>query len=241
MPLDVFIPAATSPAAREPLPAFAAIHDYPPADGWPADPLPADVLVVTAVGAALAAIPHLAGLRVVQTLSAGVDRIVDRLPVGLTLCNASGVHDIGVAEWILMAILAVFRRLPELVDAQRAGTWAKLNPGSVAAGDEEPTRGDELNGSRVLIVGYGSIGRAIEERLRPFGVEVVRVARTPLPADAIHGINELPSLLPAADVVVVLLPLTASTRGVFGAKAIGGMKPGALVVNAARGAIVDSA
>src|SRR3954452_1408588 len=128
MPLDVWIPVRTPAAARELLPSFAALHDYPPADGWPSDPIPADVLVVTAVDAALAAIPHLAGLRVVQTLSAGVDRIVDRLPAGLTLCNASGVHDVGVAEWVLMAILAVFRRLPELVDAQRAGTWAKLNP-----------------------------------------------------------------------------------------------------------------
>src|SRR4051795_11270599 len=174
MPLEVFIPAATGAAARDALPGFGRLHDYPPPDGWPSDPIPADVLVVTAVDAALAAIPHLAGLRVVQTLSAGVDRIVDRLPAGLMLCNASGVHDVGVAEWVLMAILAVFRRLPELVDAQRTGTWAKLNPGSVAAGDEEPTRGDELNGSRVLIVGYGSIGRAVEERLRPFGVDVTR-------------------------------------------------------------------
>ena len=83
--------------------------------------------------ATLEAIPRFEGLKVVQTLSAGVDAIVDHLPEGVTLCDASGVHDVGVAEWVLMAILASNRRLPELIAAQRAATWRR-----------DEARGDEL-------------------------------------------------------------------------------------------------
>lgn len=206
--------------------------------------MPADLLVATDLDAVLDALPHLEGLRVVQTLSAGVDWIAGRLPDGLTLCNGSGIHDVGVAEWVAMAILAVFRRLPALVDAQRAGTWAKGldRAGAIAAtgtlGPDDPSRGDELNGSTVLILGYGSIGRAVEARLRPFGAEVVRVARRS--HEGVHGFDELDDLLPSADVVVVLAPLTPSTRGLLGTRALDRMKPGALLVNAARGAIVDT-
>ncbi len=238
MALEVWIPDDAPPVARTRLAGVATLHDYPPADGWSPDPQPADVLVVTDTGAALAALPHLTGLRLIQTLSAGVERIVDRLPAGLTLCNASGVHDVGVAEWVVMAILASFRHLPALVDAQRAGSWAKLNPGSVAAGKEEPTRGDELSGSTILVLGYGSIGRALGDRLRPFGATIVPVARRGRPG--VHALDELPELLPAADVVVVLAPLTPATRGLLGAELLGRMKPGALLVNAARGPIVDT-
>ena len=170
------------------------------------------------------ALPRMTSLRVVQTLSAGVDW-VPPLPPSVTLCDARGVHDIATAEWVMAVILATVRRLPESVIAQRSGHW------------ERPDQ-QELHGKRVLIVGYGSIGAAVEERLRPFGVEVERVARTA--RDGVHGIERVGELLPGADVVVVLLPLTSETRGLVDAGFLGRMKEGALLVNGARGPIVDT-
>jgi phosphoglycerate dehydrogenase-like enzyme len=226
--LELWIPSRTPPQWRTSLAGVANLHDYPSSGPWPAHLGRADMLVADHdVAAAIEAAARLEGLRVVQTLSAGVDRIVDRLPPGITLCDASGVHDVGVAEWIVMAILASNRGLPQLIDAQRATAWRR-----------DGARG-ELMGSTVLILGYGSIGRAVEERLRPFGVEIVRVARGE--RQGVHQLADLPALLPSADVLVILLPLTSDTHGLVGAGIFTRMKPGALVVNASRGAVVDTA
>ena len=178
---------------------------------------------------AIEAIARIDGLRVVQTMSAGVDRIVDLIPSGIILCDASGVHDVRVAEWIVMAILASNRRLPQLLEAQRAGSWRH----------SEAARGDDLDGARVLVLGYGSIGRAVEERLRPFGAVVDRVARRD--REGIHPLADLPDLVPRADILVVLLPLTPETRGFVSSGILSSMKPGSLLVNASRGAVVDTA
>jgi phosphoglycerate dehydrogenase-like enzyme len=225
---DLWIPASTPANRRTELGAIATVHDYPPEGPWPDGPGRADMLVADDVRPALDAIPHLAGLRVIQTLSAGVDRIVDFVPPGITLCDASGVHDVAVAEWIVMAILASNRRLLQLVDAQRDATWA-----------HDGARGSDLVGSKVLILGHGSIGRAVEARLAPFGVEIVRVARRE--REGVEPLSALPGLLPTADVLVVLLPLTPETRGLVGSELLGHMKQGALVVNASRGPVVDTA
>jgi phosphoglycerate dehydrogenase-like enzyme len=207
---------------------MADLHEYPPSEPWPERLGRADILVADHdVGATLEAISRLDGLRVIQTLSAGVDRIVDRVPPGITLCDASGVHDVGVAEWIVLAILASNRRLVDLIEAQQTAAWR-----------HDAARGDDLEGSRVLILGYGSIGRALEQRLRPFGVELIRVARGK--REGVNSLADLPALLPTADVVVILLPLTPETRGLVGAEILSGMKPGALLVNASRGAVVDT-
>jgi phosphoglycerate dehydrogenase-like enzyme len=98
--------------------------------------------------------------------------------------------------------------------------------------------GDDLAGKTVLIVGYGSIGVAIEARLAPFGVNIVRVARSPRKEPRVFAVGELRKLLPEADVVVAIVPLTAETRGLIGAAELALMKPGALLVNAARGPVV---
>ena len=98
--------------------------------------------------------------------------------------------------------------------------------------------GDDLAGKTVLIVGYGSIGVAIEARLAPFGVNIVRVARSPRKEPQVFAVGELRKLLPEADVVVAIVPLTAETRGLIGAAELALMKPGALLVNAARGPVV---
>lgn len=171
-------------------------------------------------------IPRLPRLRVVQTISAGVDWVLPLIPAGVTLCNGSGVHDTPVAEWVVAALLALTKRFPDFRDLQREGLW------------KDRTVGD-LEGSTVLILGYGSIGRAVERRLEPFGVKVLRVSRTP--REGVHDLSALPDLLPQADSVVLLLPLTDQTRSLVGRDFLGQMKPGALLVNAGRGGLVDTA
>src|SRR5690606_30484559 len=98
---------------------------------------------------------------------------------------------------------------------------------------------DELAGKRVLIVGAGDIGVGVAARLAPFEVSITRVARRPRPG--VHGVDELPELLPHADVVALLVPLTDATRGMVDKDFLGRMADGALLVNAARGPVVDTA
>ena len=190
-------------------------------------------------------LPHLRGLRVVQSLMAGVDWILPQLPPGVTLCDGRGLHDIPVAEWVLGAILASLKRFPDYRDRQREQVWAgqKGQRAKQAASAGNPAHalpyfvlGDELHGKTVLILGYGSIGAAVERLLAPFGTRVLRTARTARPS--VSALQDLPALLPQADVVVVLVPLTPATRGIIDATTLQQMKPGALLVNAARGPVV---
>ena len=177
-----------------------------------------------AVGTGVAdVLPRMTGLEVVQTLSAGVDNVRGRVPDGVTLCNGRGIHDTSTAELTLTLILASLRGIPQFVRAQDRGSW-------------EFTWRPALADKRVLLVGYGAIGAAVEARLRPFEAEVVPVARRA--RDGVHAIDELPDLLPDADVVVLVLPLTDATRGLVDAAFLGRMKDGALLVNVARGAVV---
>jgi phosphoglycerate dehydrogenase-like enzyme len=170
-------------------------------------------------------------LRVVQLLSAGADTWVGRLPERVALCDARGVHDSGTAEWVVAAILSYLREFPGFARAQAARDWAYKR--------YAPT--DELAGKRVLIVGAGSIGEALAARLAPFEVSLTRVARTARPAEGVHGVDELPALLPEADIVVVIVPLTVQTRGMIDAAFLAAMPDGALLVNAARGPVADTA
>jgi phosphoglycerate dehydrogenase-like enzyme len=175
-------------------------------------------------------LPRLDGLQVIQTISAGVDYLIEMIPGGVVLCDAAGVHDVAVSEWVLAAILAAQRDLPRYVRQQEQATWRSA-----------PAPAAELCDSRVLIVGHGSIGRAVEERLRAFGAVVTGVARRPRPDEGVHGTDWLGELLPDADVVVILLPLTQQTRAMVDTKFIAQMKPGALLVNAGRGPVADTA
>jgi phosphoglycerate dehydrogenase-like enzyme len=167
----------------------------------------------------------LPALRVVQTLSAGVDSIVDRVPDGVTLCSARGTRDRAMGEWVVGALLADVKeaRACALQHARHDWTLIHLR---------------DLVGARVLVLGFGSIGRTVEEMLKPFQCEVVGVARRA--RDGVHGIDELPELLGEADVVVNLLPLTEQTRGSVGARDFAAMRDGALYVNAGRGATTDT-
>jgi phosphoglycerate dehydrogenase-like enzyme len=171
-------------------------------------------------------LPRMSALRVLQALSAGVDWLLPLAPPGVKVCDASGTRDGAVAEWVLAAILSTTKRLPELHDRQRAHRWQWSEPGDLA-------------GSTVMILGYGSIGMAVEARLAPFEVELIRIARRARPG--VYAVEEIPMLLPRADVLVVLLPLTPATEGLLDADLLARLPPGALVVNAARGAILDTA
>jgi phosphoglycerate dehydrogenase-like enzyme len=164
-------------------------------------------------------------LRVIQTLSAGVNRLLPFVPTGVILCDAGGSRDIPVAEWVLAVILAATKTLPELRDLQREHRW-------------KWRRSSELAGSTVLILGYGAIGAAVEARLAPFDVDLIRVARRG--RQGVHEVGKLEALLGLADIVVVLLPLTPATTGLLDARLLACMRPGALLVNAARGPIVDT-
>jgi phosphoglycerate dehydrogenase-like enzyme len=168
---------------------------------------------------------RLPDLEVVQLMTAGAEVWTDRVPAGVTLCDARGVHDSATSEWVLAAVLASVRGFVEFGRAQAEGRWAY-------------TRTDELAGKRVLIVGAGSVGGAVVRRLEPFDVTVTQVARRA--RDGVHVVAELPDLLPAADVVVLLVPLTDATRGLVDADFLARLHDGALLVNGARGPVVDT-
>lgn len=178
---------------------------------------------------------QLPGLRVVQSFSAGVDYLLPLIPPGVMLCRAVGVHDASVSEWAVAAILAMRRRLPEFGELQQRAEWARdlAEPGDFS---NHPI--GDLDGSTVLVLGYGSIGKALASRLTPFGARVVGVAQHAR-RDA-EAPESLPRLLPAADVVVDLLPLTPDTRKFVDAKFLSQMKPDAILVNAGRGGTVDT-
>jgi phosphoglycerate dehydrogenase-like enzyme len=174
---------------------------------------------------------RMSSLRVIQLLSAGADNWTGMVPPGVALCDARGVHDAPVAEWVVGATIGVLRRFPQFARAQRDQEWA---PGRYA-----PT--PELTGARVLLVGAGSIGAAIERRLAPFDVTITKVARTARAFEGVRDVTALPDLLPHADVVVLVVPLTEQTRGLVGKEFLAAMPDGALLVNAARGPVVDTA
>jgi phosphoglycerate dehydrogenase-like enzyme len=202
----------------------------------PADPLPSEPAGVEfwvppflSTGLAVQIARDLPDLRVVQLLSAGADAWAGQLPAGVTLCDARGVHSSSTSEWAVAVILAHLRSLPVFIRDQAAGLWAPRG--------HLPT--DELAGKRVLIVGSGAIGEALAARLAPFEVTVTRVARSGRPGVA--PVSALPELLPEAHVVVLLVPLTAETRGLVDAAFLARMRDGALLVNGARGPVVETA
>jgi phosphoglycerate dehydrogenase-like enzyme len=174
---------------------------------------------------------ELPALEVVQLVTAGADAFVGRLPDSVLLFDARGVHGGSTSEWVLAVLLASLRELPRFVRAQDERRW-------------DYTFTDELAGKRVLVVGAGDVGGQIRRKLLTFDTEVTLVARRARPATAeapaVHAVTELPGLLPAADVVVVVVPLTGATRGLVDAAFLAAMPDGALLVNGARGPVVDT-
>ncbi|WP_432939040.1 2-hydroxyacid dehydrogenase [Kribbella sp. CA-253562] len=176
---------------------------------------------------AVEVISEMPNLKVVQTQTAGFENVLPYLPDGVTLCNARGVHDASTAELAVALILASYRRIPTAVVNQQQGIWPA-----------DPGIDDSLADRTVLILGYGSIGEALERRLAGFECDIIRVARRA--RDGVAPITELPALLPRADVVVLLTPATEETKGLVDAQFLGRMKDGALLVNVARGVVVNT-
>lgn len=177
---------------------------------------------------ALRLIERMPRLEVVQTLTAGVDNVWPHLPDGVTLCNAAGVHDASTAELAVGLVLASLRGIDDFARAQSRGEWI-------------PSRRESLADRRVLVLGQGHVGRALVSRLLPFEAEVVRVGRTARTLDdgtVVHGTDELDALLPQVDVVVLIVPQTPETAGMVDAAFLARMRPGALLVNVARGPVV---
>lgn len=177
-------------------------------------------------------LPAMTNLQVVQALSAGVEGLqeeVRRLPGNVTLCNARGVHAQSTAELTLTLILASLRGIPELLHAQSLQVW-------------KTTVFSSLYGRKVLIVGYGALGSAVEDLLAPFHCAVSRVARTSrsTPRGPVHAVAQLDGLIADADVIVLTTELTPSTRHLVGEDFLTRMSDGALLVNVARGAVIDS-
>ncbi|MBO0805732.1 MAG: 2-hydroxyacid dehydrogenase [Nocardiopsaceae bacterium] len=226
----------------EPPESFGGIPDGMTADVWDGgEPLPESAEAVEVVVMPFRARPELTArvarlpsLRLIQLRSAGAEAVVGHVPDGVTVCNARGAHDPATAEWVVGAIVAHLRGFPGFADRQREGRW-------------EPAASEPVAGKHVLIVGYGSIGAAVERRLAGWEVTVERAARRARPGTPgdpgdppVLGTESLPEALPRADVVVLLVPVTGETRGMADAAFLAAMKDGALLVNAARGSIVDT-
>jgi phosphoglycerate dehydrogenase-like enzyme len=211
------------------LPANVDIRLVPP-EPEPVPDLAAVDLIVPSMRTQAPLIELLAGgggrLRVIQTTSAGVDWLIGRVPEHVMVCNARGVYDAPLAEWVVGAILAMQRGLVQSRDAQARHAWEAIEPG-------------ELSGRRVVILGLGSIGTAIADRLRPFGVELIGVGR--VARVGVRGLADLDEVLRDAEILVNILPLTGGTMGLLDARRLGLLPDGALVVNAGRGRTIETA
>lgn len=227
-PLIVSVPGATLREALGTPPPGVEVVEWDLSGEAPADRI--DLVVPPYMGAA-ARLGALQGVttRLVQSQSIGYDDVPDALPQGHVYANAASVHETSTAELTLALILASQRGIPDFVRAAGEGRWA-------------PVRYESLADRRVLLIGYGGVGRAVEARLAPFEVEVRRVASRARSDERgfIRGIDELPALLPNSDIVIVGVPLTDSTTGLVDADFLAALPDGALVVNIARGRVADT-
>jgi phosphoglycerate dehydrogenase-like enzyme len=190
----------------------------------------------------------LRGVKLVLSTMAGTEWIPAVVGPHVTICNARGAHNTSTAEWTVASILAMLKYFPLYLDIQKGGVWKRRFEANAAyeriTGDTATHHPavmlEELTGKTLLLAGYGSIGKDIERMLAPFHLELIRIARTPRENPKVHAVSELDSLLPKADVVVLILPSTNETRGLIGSRQFELMRQGALLVNAARGPIVDT-
>ncbi|MBE8519895.1 2-hydroxyacid dehydrogenase [Amycolatopsis sp. H6(2020)] len=167
----------------------------------------------------------LPNLKLIQLLSAGAEDWVGKVPDGVLLSTCRGAHGGSTAEWVVAALLSMYRKLDVFAAAQREGRW-------------ERQTADTLQGKRVLVIGAGDLGRHLRRRLEPFDARCTMVGMTA--REGVHGVRELPVLLELHDVVVLMVPLTSRTRGMVDAEFLGRMRDSAVLVNVSRGAVVDT-
>ncbi|GGP47016.1 2-hydroxyacid dehydrogenase [Saccharothrix coeruleofusca] len=164
-------------------------------------------------------------LRLVQLLSAGAERFVGRVPEGVLLSTCRGAHGGSTAEWAVGALLSVYRDFPAFERARQERRW-----------DFHPT--ETLQDKEILVVGAGDLGEQFRRRVEPFGASVTMVGRSA--RDGVHAVSELPWLLGGFDAVLMVVPLTTETTRMVDAEFLSRMRDGAVLVNAARGAVVDT-
>jgi phosphoglycerate dehydrogenase-like enzyme len=192
--------------------------------------------------------PMLRGVRLVVTMMAGTEWVPPVVGPHVTICNAHGAHNISTAEWTISAILAMLKHFPLYLDIQRSGDWRRRSEATrqyeIVSGDTRPLYPpvllEELTGKTVLLVGHGAIGQEIERMLEPFHVNLLRVAQRARTEPLVHAVSELDELLPEAEIVILILPLTPKSQGLIGPRQFALMRQGALLVNAARGPIVQT-
>jgi phosphoglycerate dehydrogenase-like enzyme len=197
-----------------------------------------DVLITLAFSREMAAVAR--RLKLVQVPGAGLDRI-DRaaLPAGTRLANVYG-HEIGIAEYVLGALLALTREFGRIDAALRRGCWES----QWAVGAPSPSVWPELAGKTLGIIGYGRIGQAVARRARAFDMEILAIRRDSSAPDphglaAVRGPEALDDVLARSDYLAITLPLTSETRGLLGDAQLRSMKPTAILVNVARAHILD--
>ena len=183
-----------------------------------------------------AGFPPAPKLRLLQSVAAGLDLLdLDALPKGVTVCNVFG-HEPAIAEYVIMTMLVLTHRLFEAVTAFRAGSWV----GSPTFGGSAH---GEVLGRTIGIIGYGRIGREVAERAAGLKCRVLAANRSPVadpaPAETVYPLAELDRMLPLCDTVLIACALSPETKGLIDASRLALMKPGALLINIARAAIVD--
>jgi phosphoglycerate dehydrogenase-like enzyme len=224
--MDVLVPHAAGIAALADVPGVRAIR-YRPEAPLPTEAEGAEVLVApfNATDELVEALGRMRALRLVQLLTAGAETWIGRLPDGVALSDGRGAHGGATAEWIVAALLAVYRHIPRFTAAQADERW-----------DYHTT--EELAAKRVLIVGAGDVAEQTVARLAPFEVTTTLVGRRA--RDGVHPVDEVAELLPHHDACVVVVPLTDATRGLVDAAFLAAMPDGSVLVNAARGPVVDT-
>ncbi|WOQ15747.1 2-hydroxyacid dehydrogenase [Raineyella sp. W15-4] len=197
-----------------------------PTSPMPAGPVEVVLLPDTVEPTVVRRLGDLEGLLAVQLQSAGYDHIAGNIPPGVTVANGRGVHSDETAEWAVGLTIACLRGFPLYLRNQGDRIW-RVDTGR-----------DFLAGRNVLVIGAGSIGTEIVNRLVPFRVTVTQAARTA--RDGVIAVGDVIDRLPEYDVVILIVPLTSSTRGLVDAAFLARMKQGALLVNVARGGVVDT-
>ncbi|SDX59041.1 Phosphoglycerate dehydrogenase [Amycolatopsis xylanica] len=224
MTVTVLVPDDDGLTALSELPGVHAVR-YKWGQPLPREAVQAEVLIPGAHRATDELFDQLPNLRLIQLLSAGAEDWIGTVPDGVLLSTCRGAHGGSTAEWVIAALLSLYRELPLYTADQAVGRWQRRTS-------------DTLQGKRILIVGAGDLGQQLRRRIEPFDTKVSMVGLSA--RDGVHAVSELRGLLGSHDVVVLMVPLTSRTRGMADAGFFAAMQDGAILVNAARGAVVNT-